>query len=160
MERKPSQWKARFGAAFLTAGLVALITSPVLAQQDEVWTMEENYWRYVKAGDVEKYLTLWHDEFVGWPCSASQPSRKTNIGDWVREIRDEQVQVTYELRREAIQYFGNVAVAHYSTPIVRGYPDGRITGEGRLLKFTHTWMKSGDRWQIIGGMCGRLEPTN
>lgn len=94
MQRKPSQWKALFGAVVLLSGILGLVTSSVLAQRDEVWTMEENYWRFVKAGDVEKYLTLWHDDFVGWPCGALQPSRKMNIGDWVREIRDEEVQVT------------------------------------------------------------------
>jgi len=27
-----------------------------------VWSLEEDYWRYVKAGDVENYVTLWHDD--------------------------------------------------------------------------------------------------
>ena len=45
--------------------------------------MEEIYWHDVQAGDVEHYLTLWHDAFVGWPCFASEPSDKSNIGGWV-----------------------------------------------------------------------------
>ena len=158
MDRKHSQWRARFGAVVLLSSALGLAASSLLAQRDEVWTMEEKYWQYVQAGDVENYLTLWHDDFVGWPCSTDHPSRKANIGDWVRVIRDEGIQVTYDLHREATQYFGDVAVAHYSTPIVRRYPDGRVTGEGRLLKFTHTWMRSGNRWQIITGMCALADP--
>ena len=77
----------------------------------------------------------------------------------MREIRDKGIKVTYELRREAVQYFGEVAVVHYATPLVYEYPDGRITGEGELLKFTHTWMKVKGQWQIIGGMCAVLKPT-
>lgn len=123
-----------------------------------MWSMEEKYWQYVQAGDVDQYLTLWHDKFVGWPCSAAHPSRKSNIGDWVKAIRNEGVQVTYELRREAMQAFGDVAVVHYSTPLVRRWPDGRVTGDGRLLKFTHTWRKSGDKRRIIAGMCALAEP--
>ena len=121
--------------------------------------MEENYWKYVKAGDVEKYRSLWNDEFVGWPCSMSHPSRKANIGDWVAKIRDEKIRVSYDLNREAVQYFGDVAVVHYTTPIIYRLSDGAVTGEGRLLKFTHTWKKFGDQWQIITGMCAAADPV-
>ena len=34
--------------------------------------------------------------------------------------------------------------------------DGHVEGLGRHYKITHTWMKVGDTWQIIGGMCGDL----
>lgn len=54
----------------------------------------------------------------------------------------------------------DVAVVHYSTPLVYEYPDGRITGQDELLKFTHTWMRVNGQWQIIGGMCGALKPTD
>jgi ketosteroid isomerase-like protein len=158
MELKSNHWRVSLIAVILLNSILVVAVSSTLAQQDEVWSMEEKYWQYVQAGDVEKYLTLWHDDFVGWPCSALHPSRKANIGDWVRAIRDEEIQLTYELDREAIQYFGEVAVTHYSTPEVQRYPDGRVTGEGRLLKFTHTWMKFGDQWQIITGMCAPAEP--
>jgi ketosteroid isomerase-like protein len=137
----------------------ALVASVTAAEKDDVWKMEEAYWRYVKAGEVDAYTSLWHEDFVGWPCSTLQPSRKANIGDWVREIRDKGIKVTCELHREAVQYFGDVAVVHYSTPLVYEYPDGKITGEGELLKFTHTWMKVNGQWLIIGGMCGVLKPT-
>jgi len=148
-----------FRSAIVLWSAVGLVASVAVAQEDVVWEMEEAYWRYVKAGEVDKYISLWHEDFVGWPCSTLQPSRKANIGGWVREIRDKGIKVTYELRREAVQYFGEVAVVHYATPLVYEYPDGRITGEGELLKFTHTWMKVKGQWQIIGGMCAVLKPT-
>ena len=148
-----------FRSAIVLWSAVGLVASVAVAQEDVVWEMEEAYWRYVKAGEVDKYISLWHEDFVGWPCSTLQPSRKANIGGWVREIRDKGIKVTYELRREAVQYFGEVAVVHYATPLVYEYPDGKITGEGELLKFTHTWMKVKGQWQIIGGMCAVLKPT-
>ena len=153
MERRPSQLRARVGAVVLLNSLLGLAASSGFAQRDEVWAMEEKYWQYVQDGDVEKYVSLWHDDFVGWPCSAIHPSRKANIGDWVRAIRDEKIEVTYELNREATEYFGYFSGLHVSTPIVRRHADGTVTGEGRLLKFTHTWMRSGGQWQIITGMC-------
>ena len=33
-----------------------------------------------------------------------------------------------------------------------------MSGSGIWRKFTHTWMKTGDEWQIIGGMCAAQEP--
>jgi len=47
-------------------------------------------------------------------------------------------------------------VVHYRSTMVSTYPDGRVEGRGQMSKFTHTWMKVGGSWQIIGGMCGRL----
>jgi ketosteroid isomerase-like protein len=147
-----------FGTAIIFAGLLAVVGSPITAQEDEVWEMEENYWTYVKAGDVEKYRSLWNDDFVGWPCSMSHPSRKANIGGWVARIRDKNIQVSYDLTREAVQYFGDVAVVHYTTPIILEFSDGTTSG-GQLLKFTHTWKKFDDQWQIITGMCAAADPV-
>ena len=51
----------------------------------EVWELEEAYWRYVKAGDVENYATLWHEDFIGWPCDQPHPMRKDSVGAWVND---------------------------------------------------------------------------
>ena len=59
-----------------------------------VWSLEDDYWRFVKAGDVEKYLTLWHKDFAGWPCHEDHPAGKSTIGSWVQEIRDKRVTFT------------------------------------------------------------------
>ena len=129
-------------------------------EQEAVWQMEENYWRYVSSGNVEAYVALWHDDFVGWPCFSWTPSGKVNIGNWVEEIRDNHWTLTYDLRPEAVQLFGNVAVVHYAAEYVYDYGDGTKMGVGDWRKFTHTWMKVGEDWQIIGGMCAAQKPVH
>lgn len=124
-----------------------------------VWDLEDAYWRYVKEGDVESYVTLWHDDFIGWPCGQAHPKRKDGIGDWVRIVRDNRINVEYELTREGAQRFGDIVVVHYSFSRVDTYPDGRVEGRGKRSKITHTWMKSGDTWLIVGGMCGNVADT-
>ena len=119
-----------------------------------VWLREADYWRFVKAGEVENYISLWHDNFIGWPCGQEHPLRKASIGDWVREVRDKHINVAYNLTREGAEEFGNIVVVHYSFTRVDTYPDGHVEGRGKLSKITHTWMRIGDTWQIIGGMCG------
>jgi hypothetical protein len=122
----------------------------------QVWQREDDYWRYVAAGDVERYVALWDERFIGWPCGQPHPLRKTNIGDWVRKVRDEHIRVDAHLTHEGAQDFGDVVVVHYRFTRVDTYPDGRVEGQGVERKITHTWMKVGDDWLIVGGMCGDL----
>jgi hypothetical protein len=122
----------------------------------EVWALEDAYWRYVKAGDVEGYVTLWHADFIGWPCDQPRPLRKASVGAWPRKVRDEKIAVVATLRREGAQDFGDVVVVHYAFTNVWTYPDGRVEGAGIERKITHTWMRVGTTWQIIGGMCGNI----
>ena len=140
-------------------GLVGL-GSPVSAAEgpsvSAVWSLEDNYWRFVKAGDVESYRTLWHEKFIGWPCDQDRPVGKASIGNWVQDIREKKVSFNAGLTREGAQDFGNIVVVHYRVTMVSTYPDGRVEGAGQESKITHTWMKVGSTWQIIGGMCGRL----
>lgn len=125
----------------------------------EVWALEEAYWRHVRDGDVERYLNLWHEDFIGWPCTADSrhPVRKDAAGAWIRDIREQKLRLAVSLQREGSQGFGDVLVVHYSTPVITEYPDGRVTGKDSLYKFTHTWLKADSTWQIIGGMCAPLD---
>lgn len=127
--------------------------SPGIAQ---VWQREADYWRFVQAGDVESYVTLWHDRFIGWPCGKEHPVRKAAIGDWVREVRDKHLKLDVNLTREGAEDFGDVVVVHYQFTRVNTYPDGKVEGLGEVSKITHTWMMVGNDWLIIGGMCGKL----
>ena len=132
---------------------VEVVVSPSV---EAVWALEEQYWRFVRAGDVDGYRTLWDDGFRGWPCWAPEPATKASIGDWVRDIRDQKVKFTFALTREGAGDFGDIVVVFYQTPMLYEYPDGRVENRGRVFKFTHTWRKTGTTWQIIGGMCGQL----
>jgi ketosteroid isomerase-like protein len=129
------------------------------ADQQAVWDMEASYWRYVKAGDVDRYVSLWHEDFVGWPCSTWEPVTKKEVSGWVRDIRDNGWALTYTLRPEAVQLIGDLAVVHYGASYVFDYGDGTSEGEGEWRKFTHTWLKVGDSWQIVGGMCADMTPA-
>jgi hypothetical protein len=155
--------KRVMGMYVLVLGVVALIgldssvpASPESQSVSEVWAREDDYWRFVKAGDVESYMSLWHEKFIGWPCDQDHHMRKSSIGGWVREIRDKKIKVASDLTREGAEDFGAIVVVHYRFTRVDSYPDGRVEGRGRESKITHTWMRVGSTWQIIGGMCGGL----
>lgn len=143
----------------LVSALIPLDRTPVTAQgpEEEVWKMEESYWEIVRARDFEGYLRLWHEDFVGWQCAEPEPGGVEGIGDWVRELRNENVEVSYELRREAIQAFGSTTVVHYAVRWTFRYPDGRVAGNETWRKITHTWINVDGRWLIVGGMCADLQ---
>jgi ketosteroid isomerase-like protein len=109
--------------------------------------------------DQNHLARLLVDDFVGWPCSTWTPTGKADIGAWVERIRDNNWTLTYELRPAAIQLFGDVAIVHYVAEYIFGFGNGTTKGAGEWRKFTHTWMKVGDEWQIIGGMCANQEPA-
>jgi hypothetical protein len=90
--------------------------------------MEDTYWRYVKAGDVEKYSTLWNEKFRGWPCHDPHTSPKSSIASWVREIHDGKIDFDYKLTREGATQVGNVVVVYYWTPMIWKYANGTVDG--------------------------------
>ena len=126
-----------------------------------MWQLEEDYWRYVSTGDVDAYVKLWHDDFVGWPCFEWKPARKGDIGKWVREIRDNKWKLTYQLKPLEMQEFGRRHGSSCTMPpnTCTTTATARRAASTSGAKFTHTWMKSGDSWQIIGGMCAAQEPV-
>ncbi len=132
--------------AFKTLGAQNL--SP---EQRAVWRMEEAYWQYRKDGDVERYMTLWHDDFIGWPDGSDKPTRKDGIRRSFQQSVADGWRLT-ELRVEGVQLFGGVAVTHYVTSGVSR--DGNESWTGKI---THTWIRFGNTWQIIGGMSAQLD---
>jgi len=130
------------------------------ADEKAVWQLEEDYWRFVSTGDLDSYVKLWHEDFVGWPCPEWNPARKGDIGKWVRDIRDNRWKLTYQLQPlEAQGFGGDTVVVYYAAEYVLDYGDGTRSGAGTWRKFTHTWRKSEGRWLIIGGMCAAREPV-
>src|SRR5277367_3323552 len=117
-------------------------------QQKEVWNGEENYFRYLQAKDLKSFMSLWDDNFIGWPDYSERPLRKSDIESGVRE----EFQPTPTSARpnpmpkpEAIAVFGDTAVTYYFWP---------EADETSPLKYriTHTWRKGPEGWRIIRGM--------
>jgi ketosteroid isomerase-like protein len=125
--------------------------SSAKADEDKVWQLERSYWEYVKALDVPGYKSLWHDDFVGWPSTATAPMHKDHITDWLEEERVAQDKLQcYKLEPAGFTVVGDVAVTHYH--LTEHWLDKNGKGEPRTIKVTHTWLRVKDSWQIIGGM--------
>ena len=120
--------------------------------QKDVWEMEERYWTSLKNGDLDGYMALWHSDFIGWPRDYNRPVNRDSIGTFIKSIMDRSVpgSLSYELKPYAVNVFGNIAIVFYSHHSTYENLEGeRVELRERI---THTWMKYGGEWTIIGGI--------
>jgi hypothetical protein len=136
---------------------VMFCVSPAFAAKESpdergVWELEQSYWKYVQAGDLESYRNLWHPQFVGWPESSATPKRKDHITDWIANYTRKGLHLqSFKLEPAASQAIGYVVVTHY------WITDRWVDKEGHVQddqpsRITHTWIRTSGGWQIIGGM--------
>src|SRR5579872_4735672 len=130
--------------------VAALFATPLLAAspsagEKAVWSLEDAYWRYVKANDLEHYRTLWHSDFLGWPLASPEPVRKGHITDWITAhtgIGD--TLKSYELERLTAQATSEYVTVAYRVRLTWVGKDGVDKPGG--LRVIHTWLHSpGDK---------------
>lgn len=136
----------------------AAISAELNAEEKSVWELEEAYWVYVKNNDIDSYLTLWDERFVGWPGFSKTPMGKESITDWISPLHTDPARIyDYELTQMAVRSFGDIVVAHYLVQeFYRSAETGEIISEDVPYRITHTWRKRNGQWQIITGMSGSL----
>ncbi len=143
-----------------SAGCVVLAvlfaaTLPAAAQSkdaDRVWAREKLYWQYVQAYDVERYRSLWHADFLGWPYFSPEPTRKDHIADWLANYKDSgQTLRSFELEQRVIQVTGNLATTTYR--MHQHWVDKSGAEHPLTTRIIHTWLRApGGEWAIISGM--------
>jgi Domain of unknown function (DUF4440) len=117
-------------------------------QQREVWNEEQNYFRYLQAKDLKSSMSLWDDNFVGWPDYRERPVRKVDIeSDTAAEFRSAQsdARPIPLPKPESISVYGDVAVTYYFWPEAD-------ESSPTIYRITHTWRKGPNGLRIIGGM--------
>ena len=140
-----------------TISLFVALAATALAQnsgkdETQVWQLEKAYWEYVKANDLEKYRVLWHENFLGWPFISSAPVRKDHITDWITANTSKDIKLhSYSIEQLAVQVTGDVAVDYYRINARWANGEGAEVRTDRL-RITHTWIRAGGTWQILGGM--------
>ena len=127
--------------------------SDELADERAVWNLEETYWSYVKNNDIDGYLTLWDEGFIGWPTFSRTALGKDSIGAWIPPLHEDPSELfDYTLILEAVRSFGDVVITQYLVrSFYRSADSGDILRERGVSRITHTWQRRGNFWQIITG---------
>lgn len=122
------------------------------ARQRAVWAGEETYWDVTAEGDVEGFMALVHEDFVGWPDTEETAITLENlrpvIEEWVADDPDEDFR--YELTPLGVALSGDTGVAYYRATEHRG-------GADNTYRITHTWLETDEEWKILGGLSAPAE---
>lgn len=121
--------------------------------EKEIWALEEAYISYFIAANHKAILSMYHDRFLGWPDEEKQPSDKKDARRYLEERYPKPVSWTYKIDRKGITILENIAISHYLLSFTGKDKNGNEqTGVSRL---THTWLKTGKQWKILGGMSNK-----
>lgn len=119
--------------------------------KDEVWKLEEQYWKYVQTRDLDNYRTLWHDNFMGYP-SNNIITGKDHITDWIADLyKDKDKTFSIDLVRKVENVFDDIVIVLYDVNYTWRNNKNDVI-EKTFNKITHTWKKTDKSWVIIGGM--------
>jgi len=138
-------------AAFLIVSAPGVAQAQASANEEALWKFEHAYWSYVQANDLTSYSSLWHKDFLGWPAVSAAPVHKDHITDWITSQTSKGMTFkSVEFKPAAIQVNGDTAVTCYWMTYQWLDKDGK--GATHTLRVTHTLIKDGKDWHIIGGM--------
>lgn len=138
-----------------TAGLVSAAEptagSPNAAQKTaeaDIWAFEHAYWAANRDADHAKIIGAWHDEFLGWPEGEPKPIGKEAGVEFVRKNYAKPAPYSFKIEPMGIRIRGDLAVNHYLVHLT--WEDG--SGKKRSMRITHTLLRDGGRWKMLGGM--------
>jgi ketosteroid isomerase-like protein len=140
------------------AALVLLCSANLFAQewsaaQKEVWKNVEAYWALEAAGNLEGFMSYFHDQYMGWDINEPMPSNKATVRKFIEYEDKSGKTVFFNLTPAAINVVGNVAIADYYYTQIRKDAEGKEkTSSGR---WADVLMKQGDKWVLIGDHGGR-----
>ncbi|MBI3477050.1 MAG: nuclear transport factor 2 family protein [Acidobacteria bacterium] len=138
-------------AAVLLHCMAAFCFAQQSTAETAVWKLEHSYWEEVKAVDLPAYRALWHPNFVGWPYMSPKPVRTDHITDWITANTTKGLHMeSYVLEPADSEATENLVVVHYW--LTSAWTDKDRHGEPKTSRITHTWIRVGNSWQIIGGM--------
>ena len=122
----------------------------ISSQEEKIWKLENKYFESWKQEDIEGIISIYHDNFVGWPTSSDLPAGKESARTFAEGTLDQLEIIEFAIDPQAIKITGNLAVVHHF------FSWSARDAEGKLIKYrqrvTHTWLNEDGVWKIIGGM--------
>lgn len=139
---------------------LAILSSNVFAQewnaaQKEVWKNVQAYWALDAAGNLDGFMSYFHDNYIGWEINQPMPGSKATARKFIEHDHKTEKTVLYDIAPTSINVIGNVAIAnYYYTKIVKDAEGKEKTRTGR---WADVLMKQGDKWMLIGDHGGQIE---
>ena len=153
----------KFALALVTASALVSFGAPALADaaaakaeaKAKIWPKEEAIYAGRGRGDLGPYISFTDPDYAAWPAGG------VGIVD-VAALKKSGVAMAgrnkelISLEFIDLRVSGSTAVIYYRTHRTR-------TADGAAIdqKYdnTHTWVRDGDDWRIVGGLSRLVEPT-
>jgi len=141
------------GTAMLYALSVAAQAHDRSAAQKEVWKTVEAYNAAYDRGDLESFMSYFHNDYRGWIYSAPLPTDRSKVRKFVEYDMKNAKVVFSDLSPAEILIFGHIAVVHYFWTSVEKRGEGKE--ESNSGRWTDVLMKVGDKWVLVADHGGR-----
>ena len=118
--------------------------------EEQVWALEEAYVAAYKNARHDEILALLHDQFLGWPDPEERPTAKNRVARFLQENYARPGAWSFEIDRAGIRVLGDVVITQYVINASGKDADGVV--QKQATRISHTWIKIGPQWTILGGM--------
>ena len=118
--------------------------------EEEIWALEEAYFKNLYKADYEALLAIVHSQFLGWPGSVAQPIDKEGSARFMKQLAPRPTSCNFRIERGGIRVLGEVALTQYIIHV--DCSDTAAVAKTQSTRITHTWVKEGDCWKLLGGM--------
>ncbi|MBU0508288.1 nuclear transport factor 2 family protein [bacterium] len=128
------------------------------AEQKEVWAAEEKMWELMTQDNLDGFLALIHNDYVGWQYEAPVPYGKETSAKWIKYWVPQRKVLIYDLSPVAIAVFGNFAIVdyYYQMVVEIGKDDEKKKKESEG-RWTDIFMKEGGKWMLVGDHGGSTD---
>jgi hypothetical protein len=118
--------------------------------EEEIWALEETYFAHFYNAHYEAVRALVHSQFLGWPGAVPQPIDREGSARFMKRLVPTPALCTFKINRAGIRVRGDVALTQYIIHV--NCSDTAGAANTHSSRITHTWLKEGASWKLLGGM--------
>ena len=118
--------------------------------ETKIWLLEEDYVAGFRDAADDKVIPMWHEHFLGWPASEARPADKQAVVEYLRKHAAVPGTWSFQIEKARIQIHRDVAITHFILQRTVDFDAGAAVK--RSSRVTHTWIRDGPQWKILGGM--------
>lgn len=124
--------------------------------EEKIWKLEEAYFTNLYKADYKGVLSLVDEQFLGWPGTQLRPIDKNESAVFMKKLMPGPSKCSIKIDRQGIRLLGDVALTQYVIQVE--CPDDAGGAKKVSSRITHTWIKSGSCWKLLGGMSYNIHP--
>jgi hypothetical protein len=117
--------------------------------QDTIWTMEQSIYAGRAKADMSNYQNNTAENYLSWPPQVAKPMGNSKLKNTTTNVAVGSGKEKLDMEFMDFTQQDNTAIIYYQTHRTM-LMDG--TPVDQRFQVTHTWIKVGGKWQVLGGM--------